>query len=326
MSTRKTYWHLQELPRVPNDYDIATSRLLYYPGRGFEVRTPLADWYARYQTGSALRLRDWDSFHDPRETTYTRYTEIQNSKEIFVDGLLRSVEAGAYDRELAAAWVEVLDRVLGPLRYPVHGLQMVAAYVGSMAPGGRIVIACLLQAADEMRRIQRLAQRVCALRRTYPAFGAHSADAWQQDARWQPLRRSVEQLLVTYDWGEAFVALNFVVKPLVDALLTAQLARVAERRADTLLAKLLFSLDEDCRWHREWSLALVRAANAESRDNAAFVQACVERWRPSVEAAVQALVELLGVSPDEGAQVVAGVQQESLELWRSAGVAGGVPA
>jgi len=37
--------------------------------------------------------------------------------------------------------------------------QMVAAYVGQMAPSGRITVALALEAADEMRRVQRAASR-----------------------------------------------------------------------------------------------------------------------------------------------------------------------
>ena len=37
----KTYWHLAGARRMPTDYEIATSKLHYYVGRGFEVEVPL---------------------------------------------------------------------------------------------------------------------------------------------------------------------------------------------------------------------------------------------------------------------------------------------
>ena len=84
----KTYWHLAAARKKPTDYEIATSRLLYYVERGFEVTTPIASWYARHQQGSPLACSDWDGFRDPRETTYTKYTELQAAKEKFVDAIL----------------------------------------------------------------------------------------------------------------------------------------------------------------------------------------------------------------------------------------------
>src|SRR5690606_3877752 len=164
----------------------------------------------------SLVMHDWECFHDPRATTYTKYTELQKTKETFVDELLKSIEETTYDARLSPAWVDVLSRAIGPLRYPIHGLQMVAGYVGHLAPSGRLVVACAFQAADEMRRIQRLAYRACQLRARDPDFATRSRADWEGDAMWQPLRRAVEQLLVTYDWGEAFTALNLVLKPAFD--------------------------------------------------------------------------------------------------------------
>ena len=77
---RKTYWHLEGARRVPTDYEVATSRMLYYVGRGFEVEVPLSDWYRRYQQGSPLVCDDWDRFADPRETTYAKYVALQHGQ------------------------------------------------------------------------------------------------------------------------------------------------------------------------------------------------------------------------------------------------------
>jgi toluene monooxygenase system protein E len=287
--TRRTYWHLEGRQKKPTAYEIASSRLLYYPERGFEVAVPLADWYARYQAGSPLRLRDWDAFADPRQTTYARYTELQLAKETYVSGLLDAIDATGYDARLAPAWIALLDRVLAPMRYPLHGLQMIAAYVGHMAPGGRIVIAAAFQAADEMRRVQRIAYRMRQLQLTHPDFGRDSRRTWQEDPLWQPLRALIERLLVTYDWGEALVALDLVVKPAVDRLLMDDLGQLAARRGDDVLQKIFLSLAEDCAWHVDWSRALCDLAAAEAPANAEAIAGWVAAWQPPVERAVAAL-------------------------------------
>ena len=160
MTKARTYWHLQSLGRKPSVYEIATSRLHYYPARGFEIGTPADDWYRRYQRESPLHLDDvcdWEEFSDPRETTYATYVERQRAKEVFCAGLFASMEATGYDARLPARWVESLERVFAPLRYPIHGLQMIAAYVGQMAPSGRLTTAMLFQSADEVRRVQCIA-------------------------------------------------------------------------------------------------------------------------------------------------------------------------
>jgi toluene monooxygenase system protein E len=291
---QRTYWHLADLGRVPSAYDIGTSRLLYYPERGFEVATPVARFYARYQAGSRLALSPEaaERFRDPRETTYAKYVELSRWKENFVDGLLGTLDDTSYDKRLSAGWVRTLGQVLGVMRYPVHALQMVAGYVGSMAPGGRIVVTCALQAADEMRRIQRLAYRLRQLQDSYPGLGDDARARWQEDPVWQPLRRLIEQLLVTYDWGEALVALALVVAPAVDELLLVKFARQATRHHDEVLAKSLGSLAEDSAWHRDWAAALVKVAIEHQADNARVIQEWRARWAPRAEDAVAALAPL----------------------------------
>ena len=287
MTRRRTYWHLSDLGRRPTEYDIATSRLHYWAARGFEVKVPLDEWYARYQRGSPLRCTDWDQFRDPRETTYTKYTEIQHARETFVDGLLESIDDD-YDRRLSPRWLGLLDRVLAPLRYPVHGLQMAAAYVGHLAPGGRIAIAAAFQAADEVRRVQRLAYRMRQLQETQPAFGHAARTSWQDDPIWQPLREVLETLLVTWDWGESLVALELVFKPAFDELFMTRLGRLARAAGDDVLERMFFSLNEDCRWHREWSQALVATAVRDTPENTSHIEAWVERWTPRVDRAIAA--------------------------------------
>jgi toluene monooxygenase system protein E len=294
----RTYWHLAELGRMPSAYDVGTSRLLYYPGRGFEVATPIAAFYARHQAGSRLRLgiAAGERFRDPRETTYARYTELSRQKEIFVDGLLHGLDDSAYDRRLRPAWLGTLAQVLAPLRYPVHALQMVAGYLGSMAPAGRVVVTCAMQAGDEMRRIQRFAYRMRQLQETHPSFGHDAKTRWEADPMWQPWRRVLERLLVTYDWGESFVALALVVKPAFDELFGARLGRLAAAHGDEVLDKLLASLGEDAAWHRAWAEALARTLVEDEPEhgsgNAAAIAAWRAAWAGPTHAAVAAFAPL----------------------------------
>ena len=311
MTARRTYWHLEQARKKPSAYEIASSRLLYYPERGFEVQAPLAAWYAQYQHGSPLRCRDWDTFADPRQTTYASYVELQHRRETYVDGLFAAIDATGYDQRLAAAWLPALERVLAPLRYPCHGLQMAAAYVGHMAPSGRIAICAALQAGDEIRRVQRLAYRMRQLQETHPAFGADSKQLWQGDELWQPVRKLIETLLVAYDWGEAFAALQLVVKPAFDTLFVTQLGETAAAHGDEVLAKILLSLGEDCAWHRAWSDALVAHALADEPANVAVLRGWIARWREPALAAIQPFAAFLEL-PALAGRVDAAWQQ----VWR----------
>ena len=290
---QKTFWHLLQQRRMPTEYEIVTSKLLCYTGEGFtgkrfELDVPLQRWYRQYQQGSPLTCSYWEKFHDPRETTYAKYTDLQMDKEIFVDGLLEEIEQTGYDRGVSNSWTQTLSDVLGPLRYPIHGLQMIAAYVGQMAPSGKVAITAALQSADEVRRVERLAQRVRQLQIVHPQFAADSKDAWQRGPMWQPLREFIEKLLIVFDWGESFVVLNLLLKPLVDELFMKHFSDLALREGDHLLGQIFYSLNEDCQWHREWSRALVQMAVEDTAANRQIIQVWIDKWYPAAAAAIEA--------------------------------------
>jgi toluene monooxygenase system protein E len=297
MPQQKTYWHLLQQKRMPTEYEIVTSKLLCYTGEGFtgkrfELDVPLKDWYRRYQEESPLVCSSWEKFRDPRETTYTKYTYVQREKEIFVDGILDEIEITGYDAHLRPAWLHTLARVVAPFRYPGHGFQMIASYIGQMAPSGRITITAALQSADEMRRIQRIAYRIRQLQQIYPGFAADSKTLWETDSLWQPLREVVEKLLIAYDWAESFVALNLVLKPLIDQLFMKHLSNLALCEDDYLLGQVFYSLNEDCQWHRQWSECLVRMALEDDVRNKDTIQAWINRWYPLATRAVYAFTSL----------------------------------
>ncbi|HEV8245507.1 MAG TPA: hypothetical protein VGP93_07055 [Polyangiaceae bacterium] len=290
----KTYSHLAGQKRMPSEYEIVTTGLLYYVERGFEVEVPLSAWYRKYQIESPLVMADWDRFRDPRETTYTKYTLLQKEAEAHVGGILRSIDESDYDANLSEDWLMVLERVLSPARYAFHGLQMLAAYVGQMAPSGRITIAAALQAADEMRRVQRFAYRMAQLRLQRPQFGEAGQRIWTQDESWQPVRKVIERLLVTYDWAESFTALNLCAKPVFDELWLVELGEIARARGDYLFRELCFSLNTDCKWQRDWSAALVRLALEANGDNLGLFARWVGHWAPLCDAAAAALASAFG--------------------------------
>ena len=298
MPQQKTYWHLLPERRMPTEYEIVTSKLLCYTGEGFtgklfELDVPLKDWYRRYQEESPLLCSSWEKFRDPRETTYTKYTELQRDKEIFVDGILDEIELTGYDAHLRPAWLHMFARVVAPLRYTGHGFQMIASYIGQMAPSGRITIVAALQSADEMRRIQRIAYRIRQLQQIYPGFAADSQTLWQTDSMWQPLRETIEKLLIAYDWAESFVGLNVVLKPLIDELFMRYVGELALHEDDYLLGQIFYSLNQDCQWHRQWSESLVRVAIEDNVRNKDTIQAWIDRWYPLGARAVHTFAPLL---------------------------------
>jgi toluene monooxygenase system protein E len=312
--TVHTYSLLGDRQHPPSEYEIVTSRLHAYVERGFEVSVPLASWYARYQAGSPFQCPSWDEFFDPRETTYTKYTRLQAAQEREIDALLEDLEARPH-----GAWVPRIGLMLSALRFPCHGFHMIASYIGQMAPSGRVTMAALFQAADELRRIDRLAYTIRLL-----DAGSELADAgraaWQHEPAWQPLRATVEHLLVAYDWGEALVGLDLCVKPIVDDLFTVHAARVATAIGAVHVARMLAALRDDCLWQRAWSIAAVRCVLAQTPRARTAVEGWIARWRTDALAAVHALANTF---VDDPAAAVSQIAEAHSAMLHGAGLSGG---
>ena len=177
---------------------------------------------------------------------------------------------------------------------------MTGLYVGQMAPSSFITNAPYFQAADELRRIQWTAYRAKSLSLEHDVnlgSSTYTRGRWEEDGAWQPLREAIEKLLIAYDWGEAFAALNLTVKPVFDAVFNVQLAELARGHEDRLLALMLDDFALDGQRSGDWSAAQVQYAVAKRSANKELLDEWVEKWMPLAYRGMQGLVELFGQAP-----------------------------
>lgn len=300
----RTWPDLAGARRKPSEYEVVTHNISYHfdrgaaPFAGLDASTPMNQWYLRHREGSPLRVPDWNAFRDPRKLTYTTYVGQQSRREAYIDSIVDRYESDAHRAELAPAWAALLSRTYLTSRYSCHVLQMVALYLASVAPSSYVTNCAEFQAADEMRRIQRIAYRAASLATSHdPALREPETarEIWETDPAWQPLRACLEQLLVAYDWGEALVALNLCVKPAHDAVLITQLAAAAQAAGDEELALTLGDFALDSERSAQWSEALAAFAIEADPANEERIDAWIATWRPRGESAVAPLTEVLAV-------------------------------
>lgn len=301
----KTWSALGELRRKPSEYDIVTYDLHYHAKRKppFELspEAPLNQWYGRYRDGSLFQASDWNRFRDPAQMVYRKYNLIQDEQETYLDELFDEFERLGHDARLGRPWLNFLRRAWGPWRFAGHGLQMTAAYLGQIAPSSSISNCAFFQAADELRRVQRSAYRLKQLDLAYPeqGFGRDDRAIWEQDPHWQPLRELIERLLVAYDWGECFTALQLVVKLMVDELSLVQMGELARANRDDLLAMFNDNLFLDSARSREWAAALTAYALGEQPENGKLLRDWVAKWRPLARRAVDTFAVLFETGLDQ---------------------------
>lgn len=302
----KTWSLLGDLRRKPSAYEVVTAMFHYHFRRQpapFELDPgmPLNRWYLEHREGSPFQVDDWEGFRDPHKLTYRGYIALQHERETVVDGLIDEFERLDHDAGLSQGWVSFLRRLYVPSRFPLHAMQMTAHYVGQMAPSSFITNCAFFQAADELRRIQWVAYRAKSLSLAHGEELASSDGArssWEDDPVWQPLREAIERMLVAYDWGEAFAALNLAVKPVFDELHNRELARLARRNGDDLLALVLDELHLDAERSRAWSRDLVRYAIEKRAENRDLLRGWVDRWKEPAYRGIEGLAQMFSEVPN----------------------------
>jgi toluene monooxygenase system protein E len=287
--------------RRPTEYEVVTRKFHYHFGRqpapfDLDPGSPINQWYLRYREGSPLQAADWEGFEDPAQLNYRRYIALQHDREVYAEGVVDHFEALDHDARLDPAWVAVLGRLYLPARFALHVLQIASLYVGQLGPSAAITNASFFQAADELRALQWIAYRAKSLSLSHGAALADSATAratWEDDPAWQPARKALEELLLAYDWGEAFTALNLVIKPAFDTFFKVAFADLALASGDGLTAQLLRESGVDTARNSAWATALAQYATAARTENATVIASWQDTWRPAADAAIAGLATAL---------------------------------
>jgi toluene monooxygenase system protein E len=296
----KTWSLLGEVRRRPSVYEATAAKFNYHFRREpapFEMDPTAAinQWYLEHREGSPFNVEDWEGFRDPAKLTYSDYVSTQHDRETYLDLLIDHHEAAGSIAKLDKAWVDTLTALLVPLRFPLHVLQMTGLYVAQMAPSAFIINCSNFQAADEMRRIQRLAYLTRLLANEHGdtiAATDTAREPWQSGEAWQPLREVSERMLGVYDWGEAFVLLDLLLKPALDSVVNDSLASLAVANGDEFLALMLSEFQRDTARHQAWATALVQYAVEQDPALVDVIRAWMASWEPLVDAAVAGLADL----------------------------------
>lgn len=302
---QKTWSMFGDVRRKPTPYEVVTGKFHYHFRRDpvpFEMdpQWSLNQWYLTHREGSPLQVEDWEDFRDPYKLTYRDYVATQHDREVYLDALVDQNEAASSADKLDPRWVDTLRSLFVPLRFPLHVLQMTSLYVGQMAPSSYITNCAHFQAADEMRRIQRIAYWTKVLANAHGEDIANTTIArrvWEEDPAWQPLRETLENLLIAYDWGEAFAALNLTVKPVIDALVNDVFGQFADTNGDRFLAALCAEFARDARRSQDWTQALTGYAVERNPELAGVLGAWVQKWRPRSDKAVKGLAGQFAKAP-----------------------------
>lgn len=235
---------------------------------------------------TAIKMKDWYAFKDPRQFYYGTYTIARAKMQETAEADFDFVESrGLADNYPADARKQALD-VLLPLRHVAWGSNMNNSSICAYGYGTAITQPCLYQAMDQLGIAQYLT-RVGLLMADPEALDA-AKEAWMSAPQWQELRRYVEDMFVMPDWFEQYVAQNFALDGLLFPLVYQYFDNALTAKAGPTVSMLVRFQAE---WYAEttkWVDASVKVAAAENKD---LVSGWVNAWRDRAIKAVAPLAE-----------------------------------
>lgn len=289
---QKTYSHLANLNFLPGQYEISTTGLLHHIDQGFCVDVDTKDWQEKYLINGPLSFKPFKNFVDPRKTYYGRYVEQQRDKEIYTQRIFDEIETTGYLKNLHPCALSILKKTIPVLRYVFSALQMSASYLAHLAPESRVLIPLMFQSVDELRRIQLMAYLMGLCRRNDAQFGVNAQSEFERADVWQPLRKCLEKLLVTYDFGSSFIALNAVIKPHIDFILLEEFSKMMVFYQGHLISNIFSSIKEDSLWHQQWFKTIFEEIIQEPQQKI-VVESFMDEWTTPLCEAVSLIVKNL---------------------------------
>jgi phenol hydroxylase P1 protein len=254
-------------------------------------------------TRTALKMKDWYAFKDPRQFYYGTYTiaraRMQETAEADFDFV---EERGLADTYPADARKQALD-VLLPLRHVAWGSNMNNSAMAAYGYGTAITQPCLYQAMDQLGIAQYLT-RVGLLMSDVDSLET-AKQAWLTGAEWQELRHYVEDLFVMPDWFEVYVAQNLCLDGLLYPLVYQYFDNALTAKAGPTVSMLIRFQAE---WYTETTKWVDASIKTAAVDNKELVSGWTKAWRDRAIKAVTPLAQLaLG---DQAESVMAEIVQQ----------------
>jgi NAD(P)H-flavin reductase/ferredoxin len=331
-SEREFSWFqpLRRRATVYEDVTIDTQPSIHrHLTRGWPVS--FEDGRGTWDDGStALRSSDWYAFRDPAEQWERSFYQLETALEQQIEGAIRSAAQEGLIGDFSGEWVEFLRGFLQVPAFVEHGLWFALATAGRDCLSDSVATCVCLQAAMKQRSAQAIVLYAMDLEAHHGPFPIESArEIFLRGEQWQPVRRFLERLSATRDWGEVVIGTNLCFEPLLGTLLRRELGvRAAGASGDTVTPVLARAAAQEWQWIRTWTAEfvqlLVRDAPFGER-NRELIASWVQDWLPLAEQAAAALAPLAPAGVD-AQRAVAQARRYAAELLAEAGVSRRQPA
>lgn len=276
---------------------------------------PDKEIYDRSRT--AVAMEDWYSIKDPRQFYYGTWTITRSKQQDSTDRNFKFVEERNLLSVIEPEWQQRIKRVILPLRHLEYAANLNNCYMTAYGYGTAITQATMFSTIDRLG----VAQYITRVGLVLDGNTAESLDEakvlWMEAPEWQPIREMAENMLVTEDWFELFVAQNLVLDGLLYPLVYNRFDSQVAQHGGSAFAMLTEFQTEWFTENNRFVDAAIKTVAAESEQNAELIRGWIKTSMDTVLTAVKPLmVEAFGGDAEAQAQMDSASEEFAVRLLK----------
>lgn len=243
------------------------------------------------RTRTAIVMDDFDDLVDPRQYYYGTWTIQRGKQQESQEKNFNFVESKKLMTTLDEKTRDQIIKLILPLRHVAWGANTNNNYIAAYGFGAPVTSAAAMHMMDHLGIAQYLTRIGLILGDNDTAMLDVAKSAWMTDPMWQATRKAIEDMMVTKDWFELFVAQNLVFDGLLYPLIFDRFDEQMVNRGAASYSMMTEFMSE---WFQEttrWVDAVVKRAGSESQTNLQTLTQWYESWTPVMTEALTPLAE-----------------------------------
>lgn len=263
-----------------------------------------------------IKMNDWYDLLDPRKFHYMSYVSTRATQNAGNEQSFDFIDKRGLVNFIKKDNLEKVYEFLTPLRHYEYGGNMNNLAITDRVYGTAMMSACLFQAEDKLGMAQHLTKIVLLLSDNDVAKLDAGKDDWLNSAKWQGLRKAVENSLVVKDPIRLFIKQNVVFDGFVIPLMVNEFSKEMAKNEEMVVPMLTEFITT---WYEEtikWLDSVTKVMASESDYNKDLLTQWVKEDIEIIESAMEPLVTF----SDNSKELISTAKSELIDRLSKSGI------
>lgn len=243
-------------------------------------------------TYTALQMKDWYVFKDPRQFYYGAYVQHRARLQDIAESNYSFFEKRDLVLNISDEAKQKIIQCLLPLRYVEQTANLHMMSGSAYGYGTVITQACMYAAMDRLGMAQYISRIGLLLDGNTGDSLTEAKTEWMDNPAWQPLRKLCEFSQTEKDWFKLFILQNLLIDTALQQLVYGDLDAWLVANGARDVAMLTEFMQKCLTDLRKWSDSVFKNAVQESAENKALIEDWIKEYLPQIDEAFSAWTAL----------------------------------